>query len=100
MSAGAPQRDARQPPPPQPGARPLDPSRPAGPGPAVDVDDIVVLRDVKKNYDGQEVLKGINFVARRKETVVLIGGSGAGKTTLLRLIVALDRPSSGQILVE
>jgi phospholipid/cholesterol/gamma-HCH transport system ATP-binding protein len=72
-----------------------------GAGPqAVDPDDIVVLRDVKKTFNDQEVLRGIDMVARRKETVVIIGGSGAGKTTLLRLIVALDRPTSGQILVE
>lgn len=63
-------------------------------------DDIVVLENVKKEFNGQEVLKGIDLVARRKETTVIIGGSGAGKTTLLRLIVALDRPTSGQILVE
>jgi phospholipid/cholesterol/gamma-HCH transport system ATP-binding protein len=93
MSAGEPQRDARQPPPPQGEAAPA-------PAAGVGVDDIVVLRDVKKSYDDQQVLRGINLVARRKETVVLIGGSGAGKTTLLRLIVALDRPTSGQILVE
>lgn len=70
------------------------------PSPIVGPDDIVVLRDVKKSYGAQQVLKGISLVARRKETVVIIGGSGAGKTTLLRLIVALDRPTSGQILVE
>ena len=87
-SANAPQRDARQPPPPASGAA------------AVGPDDIVVLRDVKKVFNDQEVLKGIDLVAKRKETVVIIGGSGAGKTTLLRLIVALDRPTSGQILVE
>jgi len=63
-------------------------------------DEIVVLRDVKKSFDEQDVLRGIDLVARRKETVVIIGGSGAGKTTLLRLIVALDKPTSGQILVE
>jgi phospholipid/cholesterol/gamma-HCH transport system ATP-binding protein len=80
-SASGPQRDARQPP---------------APGP----DDIVVLRNVKKVFNDQEVLKGIDLVAKRKETVVIIGGSGAGKTTLLRLIVALDRPTSGQILVD
>lgn len=66
------------------------------PGP----DDIVVLRDVRKSFNGQEILKGINLIAKKKETVVLIGGSGAGKTTLLRLIVALDQPTSGSILVE
>jgi phospholipid/cholesterol/gamma-HCH transport system ATP-binding protein len=63
-------------------------------------DDIVVLDNVKKEFNDQEVLKGINLVARRKETTVIIGGSGAGKTTLLRMIVALDRPSSGRILIE
>ncbi len=66
----------------------------------VSPDDVVVLRSVKKDFDEQQVLKGIDLVARRNETVVLIGGSGAGKTTLLRLIVALDRPTSGQILIE
>ncbi len=89
-------RDARQPPPP-------DPTLPlvhAGTANGVGKDDIVVLRDVKKSFGEQEVLRGISFIARRKETVVLIGGSGAGKTTLLRLIVALDRPTSGQILIE
>ena len=99
MSAGAPQRDARQPPPPAPGAA-VAARSPAREAAGVGVDDIVVLRDVKKTYDDQQVLRGIDLVARRKETVVIIGGSGAGKTTLLRLIVALDRPTSGQILVE
>jgi phospholipid/cholesterol/gamma-HCH transport system ATP-binding protein len=95
-------RDAPSPPPqtpagaPRPGAAPAPPSPTASVGP----DDIVVLRDVKKSFGDQEVLKGIDFVAKRRETTVLIGGSGAGKTTLLRLIVALDRPTSGHIFVE
>jgi phospholipid/cholesterol/gamma-HCH transport system ATP-binding protein len=99
-SGRGPQRDAHQPPPPPSDAHAVGSSAgkaPVGPpGP----DDIVVLRNVKKTFNGQEVLKGIDLIAKRKETVVLIGGSGAGKTTLLRLIVALDRPTSGQILVD
>jgi phospholipid/cholesterol/gamma-HCH transport system ATP-binding protein len=63
-------------------------------------DDIVVLKDVRKVYEGHEVLRGINLIARRNETTVIIGGSGAGKTTLLRLIVALEKPTSGQVLVD
>jgi phospholipid/cholesterol/gamma-HCH transport system ATP-binding protein len=63
-------------------------------------DEIVVLRDVKKQFEDQEVLKGVSLVARRKETTVIIGGSGAGKTTLLRLIVSLERATSGQIWVD
>jgi len=63
-------------------------------------DDIVVLRDVKKQFGENWVLKGIDLVARRGETTVIIGGSGAGKTTLLRHIVALEKPSSGQIFID
>ena len=96
MADQPPQRDARQPPPPDPRLPLVHAGGTNGVGP----DDIVVLREVKKSFGDQEVLRGINLVARRKETVVIIGGSGAGKTTLLRLIVALDRPTSGQILVE
>jgi phospholipid/cholesterol/gamma-HCH transport system ATP-binding protein len=65
-----------------------------------DKDDIVILRDVRKSFGDHEVLKGISFTAKRAETVVIIGGSGAGKTTLLRLIVALEQPTSGDILID
>ena len=91
-----PARAPLAPPPPDPRLPLVRAGGPNGVGP----DEIVVLRDVKKTFNEQEVLRGIDLVARRKETVVIIGGSGAGKTTLLRLIVALDRPTSGQILVE
>jgi phospholipid/cholesterol/gamma-HCH transport system ATP-binding protein len=60
----------------------------------------VVLEDVKKVYGDETVLRGVSFACRRGETTVIIGGSGAGKTTLIRLIVALEQPTSGRILVE
>jgi phospholipid/cholesterol/gamma-HCH transport system ATP-binding protein len=62
--------------------------------------DIVVLKEVRKRYGETEVLKGIDMVFHRNETTCIVGGSGAGKTTLLRLIVALDKPTSGHIYVE
>ena len=62
--------------------------------------DILVLTDVHKSFDEVPVLMGISMTARRGETTVLIGGSGAGKTTLLRLIVALEAPTSGSIVVD
>lgn len=68
--------------------------------PAYSGDTIVELRHVKKSFGEQVVLKDVNFVAKRNETTVIIGGSGAGKTTLLRLIVALEQPTSGEILIE
>ena len=63
-------------------------------------DDIVVLQDVRKSFGDAEVLKGIDMVCRRNETTCIVGGSGAGKTTLLRLIVALEKPTSGAILID
>jgi len=61
---------------------------------------IIVLEDVKKTFGNEQVLRGITMTCRRGETTVIIGGSGAGKTTLLRLIVALEQPTSGRILIE
>jgi phospholipid/cholesterol/gamma-HCH transport system ATP-binding protein len=62
--------------------------------------DIVVLKDVRKRFGETEVLRGIDMVCRRNETTCIVGGSGAGKTTLLRMIVALDKPTSGAIFVD
>jgi phospholipid/cholesterol/gamma-HCH transport system ATP-binding protein len=63
-------------------------------------EDMVVLKDIRKSYGKAEVLKGIDLVAKRGETTVIIGGSGAGKTTLLRLIVALEQPTSGELRID
>ena len=63
-------------------------------------DEIVVLDNVRKQFGDAEVLKGVNLVCRRNETTCIVGGSGAGKTTLLRLIVALEKPTSGRILID
>jgi phospholipid/cholesterol/gamma-HCH transport system ATP-binding protein len=89
-------RDAQQPPAPASGAQ----KGADGAGRTPLPDEIVVLRDVRKNYGEQEVLKGVNLTARRRETTVIIGGSGAGKTTLLRLIVALERATSGHVFID
>jgi phospholipid/cholesterol/gamma-HCH transport system ATP-binding protein len=60
----------------------------------------VALRDVRKSFGEQQVIRGVSFAAKRAETTVVIGGSGAGKTTLLRMIVALERPTSGSIYID
>ncbi len=62
--------------------------------------DVVVLREVRKRFGDTDVLKGIDMACARGETTCIVGGSGAGKTTLLRLVVGLDRPTSGHIFVE
>jgi phospholipid/cholesterol/gamma-HCH transport system ATP-binding protein len=92
------QRDAREPPPPY--GRPREPRGPSDIERPPMPDEIVVLRGIRKSFGEHEILKGIDLVARRRETTVIIGGSGAGKTTLLRLIVALERPTSGHIFID
>jgi phospholipid/cholesterol/gamma-HCH transport system ATP-binding protein len=68
------------------------------PGPASSV--AISVRDLVVSYGGRRVLDGINLEILRGETMVLLGGSGSGKTTLLRHIIGLERPQSGQVLVN
>lgn len=63
-------------------------------------EDHVFVDDVRKSFGTTNVLKGLTMHLRRKETAVIIGGSGAGKTTLLRLLIGLEKPTSGHIWVD
>ena len=55
---------------------------------------------VKRYPGGQEALKGVSFTIEPGEFAFVAGHSGAGKSTLLKLIPAIERPSSGAILVN
>ena len=56
---------------------------------------------VSKRYPGgQEALRGVSFALEAGEFAFLTGHSGAGKSTLLKLIPAIERPSSGAVLVN
>jgi tungstate transport system ATP-binding protein len=50
--------------------------------------------------EGRDILKNVNLKIERGEIHALIGPTGAGKTTLLRLIDMLDKPATGEILIN
>ena len=61
---------------------------------------MIELRDVVVAYDTRVILDSVNLTIEDGETLVILGGSGSGKSTLLRLIIGLQRPTSGQIIVD
>jgi polar amino acid transport system ATP-binding protein len=61
---------------------------------------MVTIRDVRKSYNGIEVLKGVDLSVNRGEVTCLIGPSGSGKSTLLRCINHLEKHDSGELRVD
>jgi phospholipid/cholesterol/gamma-HCH transport system ATP-binding protein len=61
---------------------------------------ILELRNVVKAYGDHEVLGGVSFSVRRGETKIIIGASGSGKSTILKLVMGLEKPDEGQILID
>ena len=61
---------------------------------------MISVRNLKKSFGSVEVLKGVNLDIAEKEVVVIIGPSGSGKSTLLRCLNYLEKPTSGEIMVD
>lgn len=65
------------------------------PGPAQDL--VVSMRDVSLVRDDVAVLESIDLVVKRGEALGIIGPNGGGKTSLLRVMLGLERPTSGEV---
>ncbi|MBP5206747.1 MAG: ABC transporter ATP-binding protein [Bacteroidales bacterium] len=61
---------------------------------------MIEIRNVEKSYGTLRVLQGINLTIENSKVVTIVGPSGAGKSTLLHLVGTLDRPDSGEIVID
>ena len=59
---------------------------------------LIELKNLTKNFEDQQVLRGIDLDVHENEFLTLLGPSGCGKTTTLRIIAGFEEPNSGQVL--
>jgi ABC-type polar amino acid transport system ATPase subunit len=63
-------------------------------------DVMIEVRDLRKSFGSNEILKGINMTVKKGEKVVIIGPSGSGKSTFLRCLNFLEIPTSGTVRID
>ena len=63
------------------------------------MDYVIEIENLKKAFEGKEILKGINLHLPREENLAVCGKSGIGKTVLIKCMVGLMQPDSGKINV-
>lgn len=61
---------------------------------------MITIENVKKSFQGNEVLKGISLTIEKNDVVAILGPSGSGKTTFLRCINFLEKADDGKIVFD
>ena len=56
------------------------------------------IKSVTKKFDNKTVLNNISFTVNDGEFLSILGPSGCGKTTLLKILIGIEKPSSGSII--
>jgi putative ABC transport system ATP-binding protein len=62
--------------------------------------DLLELNDISKNYGALKALQNINLTVRQGEWLAIMGPSGSGKTTMMNIIGCMDKPSTGQVILD
>jgi ribose transport system ATP-binding protein len=66
----------------------------------VDHTEFLVMRGIRKSFDGTQALKGVDFSARRGEVHAIVGENGAGKSTLMKILAGALRRDAGDIFLD
>ena len=61
---------------------------------------MIELKDVKKSFGNNHVLRGVDLTIPKGKSMVIIGGSGTGKSVTLKCILGLETPDAGEILID
>jgi len=61
---------------------------------------MIKLSNISMSFGGKQILHDINLEVNQGETMVVIGPSGSGKSTILRLIIGLQKPTTGEIWIK
>lgn len=61
---------------------------------------MIIGKNIHKNFNGLDILKGVDLEIRQGEIVSIVGSSGAGKTTLLTILGTLERPTQGTVSIH
>lgn len=61
---------------------------------------MIELKEVKKSYGTNEILKGIDLQIADQDYLVILGASGSGKSTLLNILSGLEKPDQGEVLYD
>ena len=61
---------------------------------------LIRVKDLKKEFGDNHVLRGINYNIRKGEKIVLVGPSGCGKSTFLRCLNLLEMPTEGEVWLD
>ena len=64
------------------------------------MDNLVEVKNLKKNYGSKEAVKDISFAIKKDEILGLLGPNGSGKTTTIGMLLGLLKPTNGEVLID
>jgi len=64
------------------------------------MENLVEVKNLKKNYGSKEAVKDISFTIKKNEILGLLGPNGSGKTTTIGMLLGLLKPTNGEILID